>query len=149
MKEPIVSDSACLIGLERINHLDLLPALFEPVVIPPEVDKEFGVKLPWLRIDAPSDMVLIAALRMLVDDGEAEAIALASQCGWRVILDDRQARSVAKNIGVQIIGTVGVLVQAKQIGVISSLKPILIDLDAQGFYIGDALKEEALRLVGE
>lgn len=149
MKEPIVTDSTCLIGLERISCLDLLPALFEPILIPPEVDKEFGVKLPWLKIDAPSDTALIAALKMLVDDGEAEAIALASERRWKIILDDRQARSVARNLGIQIIGTIGVLVQAKESGIIFSLKPILSDLEAKGFYVGNTLKEEALRLVGE
>ena len=45
MKEPVVTDSACLIGLERIGQLDLLPSLFEPIIIPPEVDKEFGITL--------------------------------------------------------------------------------------------------------
>ena len=62
MKEPIVTDSACLIGLERIDHLDLLTELFEPIVIPPEVDKEFGVTLPWLKIETPSDAQLSAQL---------------------------------------------------------------------------------------
>ena len=79
MKEPAVTDSTCLIGLERIGHLDLLPALFEPVIAPPEVQKEFGVSFSWLQIEAPSDKALVAALKMLADDGEAEAIALASE----------------------------------------------------------------------
>lgn len=49
MKEPVVVDSTCLIGLERIRQIDILPTLFEPVVIPPEVNREFGVSLPWLN----------------------------------------------------------------------------------------------------
>ena len=74
MKEPVVTDSTCLIGLERIGCLDVLPALFEPILIPPEVHKEFGTSLPWLTVEAPTDQGLVAALKMLVDDGEAEAI---------------------------------------------------------------------------
>lgn len=149
MKEAVVVDSTCLIGLERIRHLDILPALFEPILIPPEVDKEFGVSLSWLKVETPSDTALIAALKMLVDDGEAEAIALANEHRWRVILDDRQARSIARNLGIAIIGTVGILVRAKQAGVIPFLKPILDDLESSGFYISNALKEEGLRLVRE
>ena len=41
MKEPVISDST-LIGLERIGELRILPALFDPVMIPPEVEREFG-----------------------------------------------------------------------------------------------------------
>lgn len=149
MKEPIVTDSACLIGLERIGHLDLLPALFEPILIPPEVNREFGVIFAWLRIESPSDAAMVATLKLLVDDGEAEAIALASERKMRIILDDRQARLVAKNLDISIIGTVGVLVQAKQVGIIAMLKPVLSKLEAKGFYISNALKEEALRIAGE
>ena len=93
MRESVVTDSTCLIGLERIGHLDLLPALFETVIAPPGVHQEFGVALPWLQLEPPSDTILVAALKILVDDGEAEAIALASAHGYRIILDDRQARS--------------------------------------------------------
>ncbi len=42
MKESVVSDSTCLIGLERIGELNILPALFDPMMIPPEVEREFG-----------------------------------------------------------------------------------------------------------
>ena len=149
MKEPVVTDSTCLIGLERIGHLEILPALFEPILIPPEVQREFGMLLPWLTVEPPTDQALVAALKMLVDDGEAEAIALAHERGWRVILDDRRARSVGRRLGVMIIGTVGVLVRAKRQGTIPSLKTLLSELEAHEFYVSEALKEEALRLVNE
>ncbi len=48
MTNSVVADSTCLIGLERIEHLDILPALFEPILIPPAVQQEFGISLPWL-----------------------------------------------------------------------------------------------------
>ncbi|MEJ7709435.1 MAG: hypothetical protein WKF84_06145 [Pyrinomonadaceae bacterium] len=79
MTEPIVADSTCLIGLERINALNVLPALFEPIFISPEVEREFGVTLPWLRTEAPVDYALVAALKLLVDDGEAEAICISQR----------------------------------------------------------------------
>ncbi|MFL6227935.1 MAG: DUF3368 domain-containing protein [Pyrinomonadaceae bacterium] len=149
MKETVVVDSTCLIGLERIGRLDVLPALFDPIFIPPEVAREFGTSLPWLRTEAPINLALVSALKMLVDDGEAEAIALASERGHKIVLDDRQARLIANNLGLKIIGTVGILVKAKRGGILLSLKPVLEDLEAHGFYLGSKLKEEALRLVGE
>ena len=149
MKEPVVTDSACLIGLERIGHLDILPALFEPILVPLEVQHEFGTLLPWLTVEIPTDQALVTALKMLVDDGEAEAIALAHEQGRRIILDDRRARSVARSLRITIIGTVGILVRAKRLGLITSLKALLEELEAHEFYISEGLKAEALRLVNE
>ena len=149
MKEPVVSDSTCLIGLERIGELNILPALFDPIMIPPEVEREFGSKFWWLQTENLMSSLLVAALRLAVDAGEAEAIALASEKSCLLISDDKQARSAAKRLGVTVIGTVGVLVRAKQNGVVSVIKPILDDLELNNFFISRALREEALKLVGE
>jgi predicted nucleic acid-binding protein len=149
LKETVVVDTTCLIGLERIGRLDVLPALFESVMIPPEVAREFGASLSWLKIAIPANQALLSALKMLVDDGEAETIALASEHDCKVVLDDRQARAVARHLGLTVIGTVGILVKAKRVGAISSLRSVLDDLEANGFYLSGSLKEEALRLAGE
>lgn len=149
MKPSIISDSTCLIGLERIHALEVLPALFDPIVIPQEVHREFGIDMTWLHVEPPSNVAFVTSLKLVIDDGEAEAIALAYEKGWRVILDDRHARKVAKGLGVTMLGTVGVLVQAKRQGLIPILKPLIEKLAANNFYISDDLKEEAFALVGE
>lgn len=149
MKSPIVVDSTCLIGLERISGLDLLPALFDPVYVPPEVAREFGSVLPWFSVVAPQDRALVDALNMLVDSGEAEAIALARELGHRVVLDDRRARSVGLKMGLAILGTLGLLIQAKRAGLISAIRPHLDRLESLGFHMSHGLREEALRLVNE
>jgi uncharacterized protein len=149
VKDLVVADSTCLIALERIDALKILPALFEVVLIPPEVDREFGVTQPWLRVETPANTALVNSLKLLLDDGEAEAIALASERDIRVILDDRQARSVASGMKVRIIGTIGCALKAKQEGAVASVKSLIESLEAHGFYLGAALKSEALRLAGE
>ena len=149
MKESLVADTACLIALERIGRLNLLPELFESVVIPPEVAREFGSSAQGLRIQAPANKALLASLKLLVDDGEAEAIALASELKLRIILDDGQARFVAKQVGVATIGTIGLLLLAKKAGLIPALEPLIGDLERCGFYMTSALKQEALRLAAE
>ena len=149
MKEPVVSDSTCLIGLERIGELNILPALFDPIIIPPEVEREFGNKFLWLQTENLTSNLLATALRLVVDAGEAEAIALASEKSCLLISDDKQARAAAKRLGVAVIGTVGVLVRAKQNGVVTAIKPILDDLELNSFFLSRALREEALKLVGE
>ncbi len=76
-------------------------------------------------------------------------IALAYEGSHLLILDDREARRVARQIGVSFMGTVGMLVKAKQAGVISSLKPLLDALEVNEFYLSEGLKLEALRLAAE
>lgn len=149
MTETAVVDSTCLIGLERIGRLDILPALFANVVVPPEVAREFGTFLPWLKVEMPASNALTSALKMMLDDGEADAIALASERGYGIVLDDRQARRVAKNLGVAVVGTVGLLFRAKRDGIIPAVRPLLENLELNGFYLSSELKEEALRLANE
>jgi predicted nucleic acid-binding protein len=116
VKQPAVVDSACLIGLERIARLDLLPALLEPVFVPTAVAAAFGSCPPWMRVASPSDQGMVATLKLIVDPGESEAIALAYEKGLRLVLDDRRAREVAQRLGLKITGTVGLLLLAKQAG---------------------------------
>ena len=148
-REPAVTDSTCLIGLERIGRLDLLPSLFDPIAAPPKVIEEFGSSPSWLQVLSPTNRQAVFALQLTVDLGEAEAIALALERNWRIILDDRKARLVARRLGLKVIGTVGVLLRAKRKGIVSRIAPLLQDLEAAGFYLSEALKREALRLAGE
>lgn len=100
MKEPVVSDSTCLIGLERVGELNILPALFDPIMTPPEIEREFGSKFSWLQVENLTGNLLVAALHLVVDAGEAEAIALASEKSCLLISDDKQTRAAAKHLGV-------------------------------------------------
>lgn len=149
MKEIIVSDSTCLIGLERVGKLNILPALFDSVMIPPEVEREFGSNFDWLKVENLSNRQIVAILELVVDTGEAEAIALASERNCLLITDDKQARTAAKRLGVSVIGTVGILIRAKQNGIISEIKPILDNLESNDFFISRALRQEALKIAGE
>jgi len=64
-------------------------------------------------------------------------------------LDDKKARRIARQIGLQVIGTVGVLLRAKREGVIAAIQPILAALQEAGFRMSDGLYAETLRLAGE
>ncbi|MEB3340945.1 DUF3368 domain-containing protein [Okeania sp.] len=149
MTDLIIADSTCLIGLERIGKIDLLPQIFSQVTIPPEVQKEFGIYYSWLIVKSTQNTGMVNSLKLWVDDGEAEAITLAYELGYRLIVDDKQARNTAKKLGIEIIGTVGVLIKAKQLGLLDQLLPILKALESNGFYLSQSLKKEALILVNE
>lgn len=86
---------------------------------------------------------------MVVDAGEAEAIALASEKNCLLISDDKQARAAAKRLGVSVIGTVGILIRAKQNGIITEIRPILDALDENQFRINHELCDEALKIAEE
>lgn len=149
MKEPIVLDSTCLIGLERIGRLEILPALFEPVIIPPAVDREFAKQAEWLSVEVRFDRSLTSVLLMGLGAGESEAISIAKGLGIRIATDDKQARAAANALGLKVIGTVGILLRAKSAGVIDQIRPMLDGLDENGFHISRSLREEALQIANE
>ena len=145
-----VTNSTCLIGLERIERLDILPQVFDTVFAPPAVAKEVRTSLDWLRVQAVANPSVTIALRTQMDEGEAEAIALALELeNVLLILDDKKARRVAQQMGMKVIGTVGMLLRAKRQGVIAEVKPILLKLTEANFRIGQGIIQEALRLSGE
>jgi predicted nucleic acid-binding protein len=66
-----------------------------------------------------------------------------------VILDDAAARAYAQTLGIRLTGTLGVLVKAKQSGLIAAIRPNLDQLDTLGFYLGTHVRAKILGLAGE
>jgi predicted nucleic acid-binding protein len=149
VSESVVADTTCLIALERIGQLDLLQRLFFSVLIPPEVAREFNTPAEWLTVKSCSQVHVLASLKSQVDEGEAAAIALAHELNLKIILDDRAGRSAAKQFGLSVIGTIGLLVMAKKRGLIRTVRPFVEDLERYGFYMTEALKQEVFRLADE
>lgn len=147
--EPVVSDSTCLIGFERIRKLEILPKLFGCVLVPPAVLSEFGSQFDWIAVEQLADSTLSNLLRMTVGSGEAEAIALAIQMKHQLITDDKQARSIAEQLGVKVKGTLGVLLLAKQAGIIENVRSNVDALELNGFHLSEALRDEILRIANE
>ena len=145
----VISDTSCLIAFERIDRLDILPALFEAVFIPPAVDAEFGKKLEWLRVERLASERLSRFLNATLGKGESEAIALAVQLDSLLLTDDKQARAAAKQLGLTVKGVMGVLIAAKGSGHIAEIKPLIDGLEANGFRVSRPLREEILRIAGE
>lgn len=158
----IVADSSPLIGLARIGKLDLLRRISRRILVPPAVWDEITVQgrgapgadevrlaASWLEIKTPVS-TSVAALKLVLDRGEAEAIALAQSTETSLLLiDDAKARRVAQQLGLRLIGTVGLLRRAKKIGLISELRPHLEALRRNGIYIRQKLVDTVLQDVGE
>jgi predicted nucleic acid-binding protein len=150
----VVSNSSPLIALARIQRLDLLPAIFESILIPPAVAREIAPSIPalptWLRIQAPSVLPPASLLRRRLGDGEREALALAIElrADW-IILDDLPARRSAEATGLNVIGTLGTLLAAKRSGLLESVRPELDALLRTSFFLNPKLYDELLRAAGE
>jgi predicted nucleic acid-binding protein len=146
-----VSNTSCLIVLETIGRLDLLERIYQSLLIPPAVANEWGTPCPaWISVRALQNQSLVQALRLQLGPGEAEAIALSVDLGvGRIILDDQRARRIAAQMSLPVTGTIGVVLRAKQLGLIPLVRPILDDLRAAGFWLSDALLQQSLQLAGE
>ncbi len=160
----VVADSSVLIGLSSINKLHLLRELLhDEIVIPQAVWYEVvetGAGRPgakcveaadWISVKQVANTDLLCLLNNDLDPGEAEAIALAKDINAKLILlDERVARRIAKSLHLYVLGTVGLLIQAKQAGKISSLQIKLDQLrDVAQFRISDSLYSSVLKIVGE
>ena len=156
----IVSNSSVIIALARICRLDLLERLFGRILVPEAVWREITVegkpgsekvrRARFIHVERVRSERLASLLKEFVDDGEAEAIALALDISADILLvDDRDARDLAKKLGLQVMGTLGVLALAKYRGLIQEVKPIIDELVGSGFWISSRILKEFLRESGE
>lgn len=158
----VVADATPLIALAKIGRLALLHDLFGEISIPEAVTSEVTLAAPhrpgadeirdahWIHTGAIQDTTKVRYLRVELDAGEAEALVLAEElhADW-VLLDESKARRVATILGMPHIGTVGLLLLAKQRGIVPQLRPLLDSLRAQQFRLSDEVYEAVLEQAGE
>lgn len=151
MRRIIISDASCIILFEKIGQLQLLNQLFGEIVITPEISNEFGRDLPdWVLIDSPRNKTYQTILEASLDKGEASAIALAiEQADSLLILDDLKGRKYATELGLKITGAFGLIIEAKNSGLIDKVKPILESIKNTNFRLSAELEEKVLKMAGE
>ena len=151
MRNAIISDTSCLILLDKIGELEILHLTFGTIITTPEVLSEFGQNLPsWINIQSPVNKEYQTIIEASLDRGEASAIALAvEQDDCLLIIDDLKGRKFAIEIGLTITGTLGILVTAKIAGYIPAIKPILEKIRLTNFRLSEKLETIILERVGE
>jgi predicted nucleic acid-binding protein len=149
--EIIISDTSCLILLSKIEELDLLNKLSNKVYITSVILQEFGKDLPsWIMVKEPSDNHYQKILEMDLDRGEASAIALSLELDNSIIIiDDLKGRIIAERLNLRYSGTFGLILKAKQLGIIQSVKPILTKVKNTNFRFNEKLFRLVIEQAGE
>jgi predicted nucleic acid-binding protein len=141
MDKAVISDTSCLIALERIGKLEVLKLLFAKVLITEEVRIEFGQAIPdWIVVVKNQNTSKFFELHKVLDSGEASSIAFAFGVENSIlIIDEVKGRKVAAENGLEIIGTLGLLLLAKKRGLAEDLEQVLKDLNKNGFRVSKKL----------
>jgi len=159
----VVSNTSPILNLMAVGELGLLRQLYGTVLVPEAVRDEllaFDSDLAdaatfheqsWISVRSVTDRPLVNLLRLELDSGEAEAVALAAETqADLLLLDERRGRNVASRLGLRYMGLVGCLIQGKQQNLLSTIKPTLDNLVRQaGFWLDSELYERVLREVKE
>ena len=146
----IVSDSTTLIILNDLKRLDLLENLFNRLYIPQKVHEEVcirGCNFPaFIHMKEIQKDERYSFLCNVLDEGESEAITLAKQLCLPLIIDEKKGRKIAKNLGIQIIGFLGVVYINYQKGFVSKreIENILDNAIKKGYRISQKLTETFL-----
>jgi predicted nucleic acid-binding protein len=149
-----VFDASPLIALHQIGRLGLVESLFDRIVIPAGVEREIapsvGAPPSWMSVLPAPDVLHPTLAAADLDLGETEAIGLALQeRASIVVLDDLSARITAERLGLNVIGTLGLILLAKRKGLIDRVRPEVDALLVTGFYAGRTLYLRVLADAGE
>ena len=157
---PVIANNTPLVALWTLGRLGLLCDLYGEVWIPQAVYNEFLATERARRSSALQNAPGIVTVSVSnpqhvkvyvgLDQGEAEVLTLAEEYTARlVIVDERKGRRYAQRLGIPLTGTLGVLLLAKERGLLDLLAPLLADLQDAGLYLDAALVERMLVLAGE
>ncbi len=151
MHKVVISDTCTLIIFQKIEEFDLLNKVYGDLLTTPEIAEEYGEKLPhWIKIEAASDKKYQEFVETQVDRGEASAIALAKEYeDVLLILDDLRARKLANRLNLKVTGALGIIVKAKQKGLVEKVKPLLDKPLLTNFRVSEKIIEEILGLNNE
>lgn len=157
----VICNATPLINFAAVNRLDILETAFRKVIIPKAVyaettESDFpsvetiirATNSSWLQV---CNVKLVADIPTDLDAGEREVIALAIELGnSKVLLDEKRARQVAQGLGLQVMGTIGILLLAKNKNIISEVSPLLdAMIDDARYWVSKSLYQKILQQAGE
>ncbi|HEY5869364.1 MAG TPA: DUF3368 domain-containing protein [Candidatus Tectomicrobia bacterium] len=157
-----VANTSPLVFLGNLGRLELLRHEGREVYIPRAVAEEIAEKpdaasqavqtawATWMQVRHITDQTAMTLVQTALHKGEAEAIVLAAELhAERLVFDDQEARRFADRCGLKVIGTLGILLAAKQRGAIASLREEINALVALGFRVNPRLVTAVLQSAEE
>ena len=155
----LIADCSALIALSVCDSLHLLDALFGTVLVPEAVhqeatasDKPEAIKLAsYLRDKVrPVDTSAYVFLDAFADAGETHAMLLYKQLGAdRLLIDDKRGRKIAKINNINVIGSLGVLLAAKNEGLIPEVRSLIETIQNSRVFLSPTIIAAALEIAGE
>ena len=162
MAESIICDTSVWLYLGRVGQIDLLRQLYPTVHTTETVcweldngrlsraDTPDPRLFSWIRIVQPEPQELNNLPANRLGPGERSVLAYAHRHQLQAVgLDDRQARNMAQRLGLSVTGTLGVLLRAKEAGLIPTIRPLLRSIQDEGFHVSEELLKFMLQRAGE
>ena len=156
----VISNTTPIITLLSISKLELLRNIYGKIIIPQGVyqeieegkNKKFYTDLSlidWIEIKSIADKEPLKYISDL-DKGEAEVIVLANEINADlVIIDEKAGREYAEHFGIKLTGTIGVLLKAKELGIINKIEPLLTKMKENGIWISQKFINKVLEIANE
>lgn len=158
----VICNATPLISLSSVKKLHLLKDLFGEIIIPEQVYNEVAVAgadkygsaevkgCPWIKVQKTNDNILKSYLMQTLDEGEAEVIVLADELkADLVIIDERLARQYVDKAKLNLIGTLGIIANAKQEGLIPDARGLIQEMLSKGRWFNKLLINRILTELGE
>jgi len=153
----LIADSSALVALSIVDKLDILENLFGEVYVPRAVynevnqkDKAQSHKLANYCKNRVLDTKSSINFNISLGQGESEAIILYSEKNADFLLcDDKKAKKFAQSFGLKVIGSLGILIKAKETGLINAISPLLEILKESQIFIDDKTYALVLEMCGE
>jgi uncharacterized protein len=157
----IVADTGPIIAFARIGRLGLLHDVAGVLMIPEAVYEELvgrGHNRPgaaevaqgiWIHRRTVNDAAAVAHLPRLLHAGEREAIILVTELNAQLLIDETRGRELAIARGLEVLGSLRILGEAKRGGLIPAVRPIIAELLAAGYWIDEEVIRVFLQEMGE
>lgn len=158
----VVVNSTPIISLSIIQKLDLLLNLYRKIYVPQAVFDEVSVageSMIGAKALKSADFIKIVSVKndtarkffsTSLHKGEVEVMILAKEINADlVVIDDYQARKHAKYLGLNLTGTLGVLLKAKKESLINEIRPLMDKLINNDIYIDNKLYEKVIQMADE
>lgn len=147
----VIADTSCFILLDKIGEIELLQKTFSSITTTQTIASEFGKPLPsWIIISPVQKTPYLKLLELEVDAGEASAFALTLEYSSSLlIIDDLKARKLADKLLLNYTGTLGVILKAKELNLLSSVKPLINKIQLTNFRFSEKVLNEILSAANE